>query len=47
MSKLEEQQHILNELAKKYGLEYEKVLKQSQKVDKLMTKAMKEINNIR
>lgn len=47
MSNLKNEKAILNDLVKKYGLGHPKLLKQSQKVDKLITEETKRINNIK
>ena len=46
MSNLTNEKAVLNELVKKYGLGHKEVLKQSQKVDKLIVEEMKKINKL-
>ena len=47
MSNLESERAILTELYSKHGALDERVIKQSQRVDKLITEETKRINNIK
>lgn len=43
---VQKERELLQKLVKQYGLNNEKTIKQSQKLDKLITMQMKEMNNL-